>query len=865
MTQDNLTNNISIDSGSGKKTPFFTPAMAHNFRANIKQNMKIFIVLIALHFAAMPLILLSAIIQIGVTNYRPDMDIYGIIGAFTTIAGAAAGIVCAMSCFNYLYNKGTVDMRLSLPMSTAQRFVSDFLSGLFIYVIPFLLNQVITFILMVIGHAMYDGRTFISPLNTYYDQITGQYEPITWECHLFEQMTPVLWRGIVGGVALLLMFYIFSVIVTSCCGSIFECVAYILLTNILIPLSLALVFSAVSENVDGLVMESYITPILISSPGGGVFGLIASLKTLDYTDYVSEYAFPVMEELGRELNIKSYSGYMNFITYPKWLVMFLIANAVFGVVSWLIYRRRRAEDTGKPIVYSAFYHFIMTLAIIGISYSFMIDGMDYSNIVPMIIVTLVVYLLFNVIRKRGFKGIVKAAVICVGMLVLSTGSLLLIYRTGGLGAGAYVPSPDSVASVTTNYSGMFTAYNDFSAELTDPECIGVITEAHKNITDRLSNESEENMSYVDNIIIKYKLKSGRVVIRSYSVTGNELAQIFSRIDNTESIKKMRAYIAAEKAASAQRFLTNVLAIEESDTSRLYVKLEPKLPNDEGIKKSYSGLPGNFCETVANCIVRDILNENEKDYFTPSGRTWLLSLYTGSLNIKENYTETLAYLKECGFDPLPQVDESLTRRIINAEISISMESVPLREYMTGEDIISSTRTYPFDINFSHTYYDYVRAYYYGYDGFMNEKLTEDITFLLANCYSTYKTDESCYTISVGGRGAVIPAEYSSTAEKVYICLAAQTALGKAEQIYSYSDYYDYYGYEDDMYYYDQEVMAQMPDMPVSTNDEYYAPFMRSLIDFYGKEKITSVLREYYPNMYAELYSLMETIARSNAQE
>ena len=49
---------------------------------------------------------------------------------------------------------------MGLPMGTPQRFVSDFVSGLFIYIVPFIAAQIFTWILLLIGHLGFDGKTF---------------------------------------------------------------------------------------------------------------------------------------------------------------------------------------------------------------------------------------------------------------------------------------------------------------------------------------------------------------------------------------------------------------------------------------------------------------------------------------------------------------------------------------------------------------------------------------------------------------------------------------------------------------------------------------------------------------------------------
>ena len=144
---------------STNKSRFFTAAMGHNFRFNVKDNMKLMIVIFVLHFAAAPLLLITMLTQLA-ASHSPDID-GGFIAAAVIGTGlaAAAGMICALSVFKYLYKKSAVDMRLSLPMTTGQRFVSDFLSGLFIYVVPFIGAELISLLLTLIGHQI--GRAHV--------------------------------------------------------------------------------------------------------------------------------------------------------------------------------------------------------------------------------------------------------------------------------------------------------------------------------------------------------------------------------------------------------------------------------------------------------------------------------------------------------------------------------------------------------------------------------------------------------------------------------------------------------------------------------------------------------------------------------
>ena len=129
---------------SSTKKGFLSEAMKHNFCYNVKDNMKLMIVIFVLHFAAAPMLLITLLTGI-LTNHVQDIDEGFLVTAMIgTGLAAASGMLCSLGVFKYLYNKSAVDMRLSLPMTTGQRFVSDFLSGLFVYIIPYFAAELIS-------------------------------------------------------------------------------------------------------------------------------------------------------------------------------------------------------------------------------------------------------------------------------------------------------------------------------------------------------------------------------------------------------------------------------------------------------------------------------------------------------------------------------------------------------------------------------------------------------------------------------------------------------------------------------------------------------------------------------------------------
>ncbi|MBP5580437.1 MAG: hypothetical protein J6X85_01370 [Ruminococcus sp.] len=231
-----------------KHTPLFTSKALHNGRAVIAGNKKLMIVLFVLHMTGLPLVMGAALLQLMTHDY-PDPDVYVVIAGFTSAFAGLAGIACALTAMPYLYRKLSVDMRMSLPITTDQRFISDYCAGLFTYVVPFVASQVFTVLITVIGHLAFDGSTEGDVIS---------YSTSKTIINFFSEAAPYLFRLATGYLLMMLVFYAMCVLVMTCCGSILEAIMYSVLLNLLVPGCIAVVLAAMCERVLGLDFEFYL-------------------------------------------------------------------------------------------------------------------------------------------------------------------------------------------------------------------------------------------------------------------------------------------------------------------------------------------------------------------------------------------------------------------------------------------------------------------------------------------------------------------------------------------------------------------------------------------------------------------------------
>ncbi len=824
MTQDSSVKTADISMNTAKK-PFFSKAMLHNGRQNVITNFKLMVIIFILHIMAMPMLIISAMIQMFENGKAYDLDIYAVIAVFTTGMGAAAGLICALSVFSYLYKKTDVDMRMGLPMSTSQRFVSDFLSGLFIYIVPFAAAQIITWILMLIGHLGFDGKTFYIHSSDDPIEVTS-----SWTCDLFSTAAPYLWRGIIGGILLMIMFYTVTVFVASLCGNIFESIGYNILLNVLVPLVAYMLISAVIDNAPGVSIDRYAyKTISLCGPFGGVVGLVMSLNAIFYED-----------------DIAVYSAYY---TYPQWCLLFLLITVLLGAGTYLIYRKRKAEDTGKPVVFGVFYHVILTMAMFCICYSFMID--DGAEVIPMLIVTAVVYFVFHVVRNRGFGHIIKGIVIYVLTMGVASGSYMLIRNTDGFGIGSYVPAPSSVKCVYIPYTGFndqsqgelayFDIYGSAPTKLTQPENIQTITELHSEYIEKRNN-NELNNIYTQQLEVVYRLKSGKMVYRFISLDEDAMAR-FIKMDTTDDLRNARADAVETKLKELEKQMEYAkLHSQEFSEKNKYENytavLSPQWKYNENgqaadgsISVLYSSLPADFTDNLAKALRNDIMNETEENYYKCDLPGYQLSVGYVNIDIMGDYTAAIEYLRSCGLDAskLSTVTERVAKGYVNSSMMSGMSDLGLASYANGTEFRGNT----YYLGSGSCISDYVTygdnvAYEIRYFSSLNEYY-DDIAKLLEVSRKRYKSDDVRYNIIVDGTEAAIPAGYNELAERVFIRSAA--------------DYFIEYS-------------KTYSDSSSMSNPVVYSHFLTEFTEYYGRDNIVSALEYYFgKDAASDIYSAM----------
>lgn len=725
-------------------------AFRHNFFEQLKDSKKMMIIVFIMHFFAAPVCVLSTIYNCAVKEGLTPDEMFGVIGVCTTIVAAGCGIIIALNVFRYLYKRPSVDMSLSLPLSGNEKFFSDLLAGLTAYLAPFIAAELLSFIFLGIGQLVFGGKTIFIE------------HGVEYVCDTFSKAAFPLLELVIGGIVIMLMVYVMTVLVMTCCGTLFESAAYTLMLNGLIPAVIACGFILFFNDLYGIDPEyTFITALNVTSPAGGAYGLLNAVNESINNRNVSLMVNGIYDG--------SAAG-ITMIPLLKWMLpMILITAAMFGI-SYVLYKKRKAEQVTKPFVFRAFYNIIITAAIFCILSLFMIE--DEVG-VPAFITTGIIFLIFEVVTNRGFRKLWKSAIKYVVIVAAVFGVNFVSKATDGFGIVNRVPSAGSVSSalVSVNY------HSDINYIFSETENIQKLIDIHKYC---LEAKDEELSGSGYTFAITYNLRSGETLTRSYNIPLTEMNK-YAEITATAEGHKHRAQYVYNHLTDRWKYF---LEAKEHYRGADIANYDPGFRIYSGIYGIYSRdlrymtLPNDFGYRLAEALRDDILDETPEQYLRSEAKLYSFTdNYGFSIMILPHFTRTISYLASCGVQTPDALElHELKDMISDSNIYIG---APDNDFTKQNGGVTSTYCYVGDIIF-----------YNDSNGFLtaDTKTRQDHEFLkklddlIKVSSERYITAESCYTIIVGGTVYVVPPEYTKLADEVYKYCVPPSSLVDAEEYY-----------------------------------------------------------------------------------
>ena len=374
--------------------------------------------------------------------------------------------LCAACVFGYLHKSRSSNMLHAFPVTRDSLFMSNLLSGLAMFVLPWL-GVCLATLFLFLSNGIHLG---------------------------------LLLATFVIGTLEFLFFFAVAVFSMLLCGK----TVYGILIYLFLQVGLALM--------EVLIMAT-IEPFL--------YGIEVGYTMLcDYLPLIYTLVHPAMEVMSKHPVELCYN----------WGTLAILGGLGIGflALAWLLYRKRHMEHCGDPIAYpriqpvvlvvvSLFISLALGLFITAITFA---GGVSAENATGMHIAMLVGGFIgfFGVemlLRKttRVFK---KKTFIGYGLFAVALSLMLLCVRFDWLNIVGYVPESDCV---TVEYSRRYDNVDPIPFVLTDAEAIDALRGIHQKIVDH-RDITENNLHYyndVDSYYLKvsYKLDNGKIIKRSY--------------------------------------------------------------------------------------------------------------------------------------------------------------------------------------------------------------------------------------------------------------------------------------------------------------------------------------------------------------
>ncbi len=474
---------------SGRSSSNFSLAL---YIENIKRFWLLGFAGFVIMFLSAPFTLISKYGKVEVWMVRDLLNSHNF--GFLFVEGVMS-VAAAVAVFNYLNNTGSVSLMHSMPFSRKGLYLTNFLSGLTLAEAPFLLNALLVVLLK--QPVIYG----------YYDYAGGTEQYISNDIFTFA----AIGRWVL--VAVVTIFFVYTV-------------------------------SVLGMMVSGNSVIGFLT--------AGAFNfLFAALIMCGYI-YAEKYFFGFSSDESAFLDLAVNTNPIMYFPIYGWslssLFLYMAAALLLYILGGVLYSRRKLERAGESYVFRIMQHvvcFLLTFfaatlvgAIFNSFDSINIAGLALGAVAGFVIARMIVKKTARVFNADSFKTF--------GIYALIIALVVACFAFDIFGYSAWQPKTSDVESVIF-YNSNITLNPGAHTVFCDAENIDAVKRFQKQIVADRKNTAEDsgdNTTY-SSIIIRYDLKNGKRVSRSYAATNDQLI-------NSGDLKAL--YESSETKAMADRLM-----------------------------------------------------------------------------------------------------------------------------------------------------------------------------------------------------------------------------------------------------------------------------------------------------------------------
>lgn len=430
---------------------------------------------------------------------------------FITILGA---LVCGLSSFYYLHSKKKVDLFHSIPIRREKLFVVNYLNGLLIYIVPYLINIIVAFLII---------------------QINGH-------------MTGELLKVALIAISINFMFY--TIIYTL------AVIAVLLTGNIVISIFGTGVFLCYGPLLM-IVKEIYYSDFFKHYPG-----TFSEWKMFTFLSPIGSYLHMANVQIG--YSYKTYSAYLQEgiglgIVKTLITILVLVAFAIF------LFKKRSSEAAGKAMSFSISKPIIKFLLIVPIT---MLGGIIFKQISSstnsmgwFVFGLIFIFVIISAIIEIMFNFDIRTAFTRRRHLLLSaivTSIVICIFQFDLFHYDSYLPSKDKIAYMSVYINNLYSSRSYFNENKSSNVRTYMTSQDYhlkyvklKEIDAAYSLAElgmKENTDYLNtgnesfNYRVKYVLNNGKEVERIYQLESAKYNDLITSIYDSKEFREVHYQI-----------------------------------------------------------------------------------------------------------------------------------------------------------------------------------------------------------------------------------------------------------------------------------------------------------------------------------
>lgn len=542
--------------------------------------------------------------------YNNIMNFMGPTNGILIFITVIAAIICGLSGFFYLHSKKKVDLYHSIPVRREVLYAVGFVNGFLIYIIPYVLNVILCFIVLKINK------------------------------FLNMEIFAAAWKGILVNLLFFLLLYTIVIIAVMLTG------------NFIISIFGTAVFFLYGPMIMFL-KNAYYREFFNTFYSGDRF-----IDSAEFLSPLVIYA-KMVSRIDSAMNA----------SVIKDLILTFVVTMILILLGMILYKKRPSEAAGKAMAFGFTKPIIKFLLVIPLTLG---GGIIFKNIAStgttawfifgLIFTLIIIYAIIEIIYNFDFRSAFahKKQMLSCGAIVAI---IVVIFQFDLLHYDSYVPKENKVESMSIAFNGLdqnldYTVLKDNEwnyidgteyqlkyMELKDYNSAYTLA---KEGASRVEERSTGNEIY---FIVKYTLKSGKEVYRSYHLNAEEYYDVMEDIYTNQEFKEGHYPIYqlnSEDVINVSGYNSineKMLSLDKTEINQLLAIYKEEL----------SSL--TFDQKVNDYPIGSIqLSISTNREYNDSYRTFSYEIYPA-------FEKTITFLKQHGFDPTEGFNVSNIKKVV----------------------------------------------------------------------------------------------------------------------------------------------------------------------------------------------------------